>query len=106
MTIAEVIRAIESNNRVRIAEAKQKATYDYILAGLITKGVGITLGSKESFPAIEEIYSSLFTQDKEAEQQKQKIQEQKNNLSTLRFLQFAQSYNSRFKKTGGAKEDK
>lgn len=95
MTIAEVIRAIESNNRVRIAEAKQKATYDYILAGLITKGVGITLGSKESFPAIEEIYSSLFTQDKEAEQQK--IQEQKNNLSTLRFLQFAQSYNNRFK---------
>lgn len=95
MTIAEVLRAIASNNRVKKAEAQQRATFDYILANLITRGVGITLGSKQSFPQIEEVYPSLFADVQEAE--KKKIQEQKDNLSTLRFLQFAQSYNKKFK---------
>jgi hypothetical protein len=95
MTIAEVLRAIESTNRVKKAEATERATLDYILASLITKGVGITLGSKETFPTIEAVYPSLFTDIQEEE--KRKMQEQKNNLSALRFLQFAQSYNKKFK---------
>lgn len=96
MTIAEVIRAVESFNRVKKAEAQQKASFDYVLAGLINKGIGITLGSKQSFPALEDAYPSLFKDmQKEAEEKKQ---EQRNNLSTLRFLQFSQSYNSRYKK--------
>jgi hypothetical protein len=95
MTIAEIIRAIESYNRMKNYEMQQRASYDYILAKLLTKGVGIVLGSKESFPSIEETYPNLFSDVKKAEQEK--IQEQKTNLSTLRFLQFAQSYNSRFK---------
>ena len=104
MTISEVIRAIESDKRVQKERARDKASFDYILAGLITKGVGITLGSKQTFPPIEEVYPSLFTDQREEEQRK--IQEQKNNLSTLRFLQFAQSYNQRFKKQEVPKEDK
>lgn len=76
-------------------EMQQRASYDYILARLLTKGVGIVLGSKESFPSIEEVYPNLFSDIQKAEQEK--IQEQKTNLSTLRFLQFAQSYNQRYK---------
>lgn len=94
MTIDEVIRAIESKNRIFIAEAKLKATNDYTLASLITRGVGIAFGSKQDFPSIEEVYPNLFVDNKA---QEEKIQEQKTNLSTLRFLQFAQSYNHRFK---------
>lgn len=103
MTIAETVRAIESFNRVRKNELKDKAYFDYNLASLITRGVGISMGSKQSFPSIQEVYPQLFEDQSTAEEQK--IQEQKDNLSTLRFLQFAQSYNSRFNK-GGAKEDK
>lgn len=94
MTIAEVVRAIESANRVAVAKARERASCDYILANLITRGVSLVLGSKQNFPTLEEAYPTLFTQ--EISQQK-KIQEQKTNLSTLRFLQFAQSYNQRFK---------
>lgn len=98
MTIAEVIRAIESNNRVKKAEAKEKAIFDYIHASLIVKGVGITLGSKQSFPAMEDVYSSLFKDD--SEELKRKEQEQKNNLYALRFLKFAQAHNQKIKKGG------
>ena len=105
MTIAEVIRAVESNNRITRWEAQAKATNDYILASMIVRGVGIAMGSKQTFPTLEEVYSGLFNNSQEEEQQK-KRQIQKNNLSTLRFLQFAQSYNQRFKKQEVPKEDK
>lgn len=95
MTIAEIIRVIKSYNRMKKHEAQQRASYDYLLARLLTKGVGIVLGSKETFPSIEEVYPNLFSDTQKAEQEK--IQEQKTNLSTLRFLQFAQSYNQRYK---------
>jgi hypothetical protein len=103
MTIAEVIRAVESFNRVKKAEAQQKVSFDYVLAGLINRGIGITLGSKQSFPSLEEAYSSLFKDMKKEEEQK--MQEQRNNVSALRFLQFSQTHNSRYNK-GGAKVDK
>jgi transcriptional regulatory protein LevR len=96
MTIAEVVRAIESFNRVKTERLKERANQDYILAHLITRGMSITMGSKQPFPSIEEVYPTLFVKNNLEEQQK--VQEQKDNLSTLRFLQFAQSYNSRFKK--------
>lgn len=35
MTLAEVIRAVESNRRVYKQKAQEKASYDYILADLI-----------------------------------------------------------------------
>ena len=95
MTPGEVVRFIESRNRVRLIEAKERASYDYILANLIIKGIGITLGSKDSMPPIEAVYPSLF--DGLAEQREEKVQQQKAQLSALRFKQFAQSYNSKFK---------
>ena len=95
MTPGEVVRAIESKNRVIKIEAKEKATYDYIQATLIVKGVSICLGDKSSFPSLQEAYPGMF--EDMAQEQEQKIREQKMSLSALRFRQFAQSYNEQFK---------
>ena len=91
MTVGEIIRAIESSNRLARYEAKERATFDYILANLITKGVSIAFGSKASFPSIYEVYSSVF--DDEIKAKEQELQDKRNALSVLRFKQFAQSYN-------------
>ena len=95
MTIGEVIRHIESFNRVKTAEAKERASYDYILASLVVKGVSITLGSKSTFPSIQEAYPGLF--DDLTETQEEAIAEKKQELSILRFKEFARSYNKNFK---------
>lgn len=95
MTVAEVYRYIQSRNRVRKIEAQEKATYDYILANLITKGVSLTLGGKGTFPKITEAYPNIF--DDIEKEQEEKIQEQKTNISVLRFKQFAQSHNNKMK---------
>ena len=96
MTPGEVMRFINSRSRVRRIEAQERASYDYILANLIVRGVGITLGSKDSIPPIQEIYPNLF--DDVIQQQEEKIQQQKAQLSALRFRQFAQSYNKNYKR--------
>lgn len=95
MTPAEIGRAIDSKNRLIKLEAKQKASYDYIQATLIIKGVSICLGDKSTLPTIQEVYPSLF--DDLVNEQAEKVQKQKETLSALRFRQFAQSYNDKFK---------
>lgn len=95
MTPAEIGRAIDSKNRLIKIEAKQKASYDYIQATLIIKGVSICLGDKSAFPSMQEAYPSLF--DDLINEQAEKIQKQKDTISTLRFRQFAQTYNNKFK---------
>lgn len=96
MTPGEVIRAVNSKIKTRKLEAQERASYDYILANLIVKGVGISFGANGSFPSIEEAYPGLFNDL--VEERNQKVQEQKMNLSALRFKQFAQSYNDNFKR--------
>ena len=93
MTFAEVNRAVESHNRLRIREEKRKATCDYILADLIGRSVSRIYNSANKMPALYEAYPSLF--DKEIEEQK--IQKQKDAMSAARFRQFAQLTNKRFK---------
>lgn len=95
MTPAEVIRAIESFNRVTKIKAQEKASYDYIQAQLIVKGVSICLGDKSTFPTIQEAYPTLF--DDVIQAQEEEIQRRKDELSALRFKQFAQSYNDGLK---------
>lgn len=102
MTPAEVVRAIESGNRLRRIEAQEKASYDYILATLIVKGISITLGDKAQFPSLQDAYPTLFNDVVKA--QEEAIQAHKDELTILRFKQFAQSYNSNLKNQGGAKQ--
>lgn len=96
MTPGEVIRAIESNNRLIKRQHQEQATYDYIQATLIVKGVSICLGDKTPFPSIREVYPGVFD-ELEQEEKTKKEEEAKTQLSTLRFLQFAQSYNKNYK---------
>ena len=93
MTLAEIERAIESKQRVMKSEAQQRASYDYKLADLIGRSVSRIYSSSATLPELSEIYPSLFD-SKEIEEYKQ---EQRMNLSAIRFKQFATSYNKRFK---------
>lgn len=97
MTLAEVIRALESKRRINLLQAQEKASYDYILADLIGRSVARIHSSSNQLPQIAEVYPTLFDKT-EAEE---KIQEKKDELSVLRFKQFAESFNNKFKKEAG-----
>ena len=99
MTFAELDRLVASKKRMEKFKAKEKATYDYILAGLIGRAFSASIDDKATFPEIYEVYPSLFDKD---EREKQK-QEQSDQLSALRFKQFAQSYNKKHKEVANDK---
>lgn len=96
MTLAELTRAIESKKRVQLQEAKEKACYDYILADLVGRSIARIYNSSAHLPHISEVYPSLFDST-EVEKQKQ---EKRNEMSVIRFKQFAQSFNKRFEEVG------
>lgn len=100
MTLAELIRALESKKRVLKQQQQEKASYDYILADLIGRSISRIYNSSNTMPDIAEVYSALFNA-KEIEEQRQ---EKRNKLSALRFRQFAQAYNKNFNK-GAAKNE-
>ena len=93
MSIAEVQRAIKAKAKAIENQEKKQASFDYILADLIGRSVARVYGSNNKMPTLAEAYPSLF--DAAAEQEA--IQEQKAKLSAIRFKQFADSYNKRFK---------
>ena len=96
MTIAELERAIASKNRLKQAEEKEHATFDYILASMIARGVQSAICGGEGIPDITEVYSSLFVDDlKKKEQEQQAL---KDELSALRFRQYANFHNERIAK--------
>lgn len=97
MTLAELVRAIESKKRIIKQQEQERATYDYILADLIGHSVARVYSSKTKYPSIAEAYPSLFN----SEDIEEKQQEKRDELSALRFKQFAQSYNRKFKKEVG-----
>lgn len=94
MTLAELIRAIESKRRGIVAEAKQKAINDYVLADLIGRSISRVYSSSNTMPSIDKIYPSLF----DSEEQQELQQQRKDELSALRFKQFANAFNSKYKK--------
>ena len=96
MTIAEVMRAIESKKRQQKAEAQEKAVFDYILADTIGRSIARIYSSSNNMPQLYEVYPSLFNSE-EMENQKQ---QKKLELSALRFKQFAQAYNNKYKEVG------
>lgn len=89
MTFAEIIRVLESNKRKK----QERAVFDYTLANLIGRNVARTQNSSITIPTLVEVYPMLF----DSEEEKEKIQEQKNNISAIRFKMFTQSYNTQFK---------
>lgn len=97
MTLAEVNRAIASRNRVKKLEAQEKASFDYILADLIGRSVGRIYSSSTKLPEIAAVYPSLFN----SQEVEEKRAEKKAELSALRFKQFAESFNKKFKKEEG-----
>lgn len=94
MTLAEVNRAANSKIRMTKIEDEKKASFDYILADLIGRSISRLYSSSGKMPSLSEAYSSLFSKEQEVET----IQQKKNELSALRFKQFANSYNNRFNK--------
>ena len=96
MTLAELNRAVESKKRCQKREAQEKANFDYILADLIGRSIARIHSSSNQLPKIHEVYPGLF----ESQEIEEKIQEKKDELSALRFKQFTQSFNSKFKEVG------
>lgn len=94
MTLAELERLLESKKRNLVSQQKEKATYDYVLADLIGRSVSRIYNSTNTMPEISTVYPTLFD-SKEIEEQKQaKLDE----VSALRFKQFADSFNAKFEK--------
>lgn len=93
MSISELVRLVASRKRVIELEAKEKATFDYILADLIGRSVARVNSSANRYPNIAEAYPSLFNTQEAAEE----MQAKKDELSALRFKQFAQSYTNKRK---------
>lgn len=101
MTIAEIERAIDSKQRVEKVEAKEKAHFDYILASLIGRAMAAAMDSKNEYPDIKEVYPTLFQEEAIIKKQEEK-EEKMSQLSAIRFKQFAQHYNKKYK--GGGKD--
>lgn len=99
MTFAELDRLAASKQRMDNFHAKEKASYDYILAMLVGRAFAACMDDKATFPEIHEVYPSLFN-DKDREI---KNREQSNQLSALRFKQFAHSYNKKYKEVANDK---
>ena len=93
MTLAEVNRAANSKIRMTKIEDEKKASFDYILADLIGRSISRIYSSSSKMPSLSEAYPSLFSKEKEEET----IQQKKYELSALRFKQFANSYNTKYK---------
>ena len=97
MTIAELDRLIKSKKRIQKREQQDKASFDYILADLIGRSMARLYSSSARMPEISAAYPTLF----DSEEIQEKKQEKKNELSALRFKQFAQAYNKKFNKEVG-----
>lgn len=99
MTFAELDRLVASRKRMENYRAKERATFDYISAIMVGRAFAAGMDNKAKFPDIHEFYPSLFdAQEREAQKR-----EQSNQLSALRFKQFAQSYNKKYKEVANDK---
>ena len=84
---------MDSKRRTKKQEAQDKATYDYLLADLIGKSIARIYSKDAKYPELYEAYPQLFNKD-EIEKSKEEIR-LKN--SSERMINFAESFNKRFK---------
>lgn len=96
MTLAELIRAIDSKKRIELQQAKEKACYDYMLADLIGYSIARIHSSAAKMPHISTVYPTLFDSETVEEQ----MQEKRDEMSVIRFKQFAQAFNKKFEEVG------
>lgn len=94
MTIGELDRLIKSKQRQDKNRAKERAVLDYTLAVLV--GRAMSADEQHPFPELYDAYPGVFAEEIEANQKA--LQEQHDNLSALRFIQFAESFNQKFNK--------
>jgi hypothetical protein len=95
MTIGELDRFLDSKQRQETYRLKERATMDYTLALLI--GRAVHGGSEENpFPDLYEVYPKLFFD--ELTEKEEKERELQDEISAIRFIQFAESFNSKFDK--------
>lgn len=100
MTLAEVIRLLESKARVLQIETERKAKFDYMLADLIGVSVARVHNSRNKMPAIEEAYPFIFlTPEKIAEKEQQEAQ-----MFAIQLKQFAQLHNQKLNGGGSNNE--
>ena len=99
MTFAEVERAVRSYERKKERSQREKASFDYILADLIGKSVARVYNSANVMPTLSATYPTLFSQEDETEA----LQKKKDEMSAIRFKQFADSFNARFKEVDKSK---
>jgi hypothetical protein len=99
MTFAELDRYLASKQRTEKTRQQDLATHNYILAGLIGRAYAASMDSNATFPELHEVFPSLFDGQKR-EQEKQKLT---NELSALRFKQYADFHNKKFKEVANDK---
>lgn len=92
MTLAELERLLKSKQRRQKNELQEKAFFDYRLAQLIGVSVGRIYDSKCSLPPLKDAYPTIFDREKLQEEK----QAQTDELSALRFRQFAHTYNMKY----------
>lgn len=99
MTIAELDRVFESQARQQKLKLQERASYDYILAMLVGRAFASTMSSEATFPELHEVYPSLFTSEIHEEIKQERMDE----LSALRFKQFANFHNKKYEEVANDK---
>lgn len=92
MTLAELERLLASKRRTQEIEDKKKAYFDYTLADLIGHSMARLYKTGKKYPSIEEVYPALFEEDSREED----LIKRQDELSALRFKQFANAHNKKF----------
>lgn len=84
MTIGEIDRYIKGFVKREERFNRQRASYDYQLASTIIRGVSVVFNGG-TFPSIQEVYPDLFEE------------EDKTAKSVANFINFANSFNRKYK---------
>lgn len=98
LTVLEIRDLIESYNRVRIQERKEKIIDSYRLSQMIANNVSLLLSNDAKPLEVWEYAPELFQGEKE--QVERARQEQEMRLHKERMRMFAESHNRKFKTKG------
>ena len=96
MTLAELIRAMESARRREKAEQQRRALYDYRLADLIGRSVARIYSKGAAMPELSEAYPQLF--DDEALEEAKAEREAERFAAQLRA--FSEAHNRKLEEVG------